>query len=252
MDGYLTKLYFSRYLKEGRMYIILGIVIPIVVFVLILKSGAYSDSSAVSGYAASLGLKDIGLYIATTLFPFMLPLFAVIGSSMTSALYSEDKTNGFYEFVLSSTRMGTKDIFWSIVLTSLIVSAIILAILLSIMIVVFLAANGSLPPSLNMILAIYTVPVTVIASLIGTSVAFLSEAMTRKISFVNSPAGLAPLIGVVITLIPLIMSQRLITTGGEVTAFYGIMAVYVCAAFVLLIGIFMLTTRRMVRERFLS
>lgn len=252
MDKFLINLYFRRYLSEGWTYLVLGIAIPLVLIAVLIHSGNALNADQISPLTSTVGLKDPGLFEVATFFPFLMPLFAVISSIMAPALYSEDRTNGFYEFILSSTSMGTRDIFWSIVLTAFLSSLIALAIIVFAVTVVFMLLNGSVPLSFARILGLYTVPITIIAAFISASIAFASEALTKKVSFVNSPAGMAPIIGVAVTLIPILISRTLFTGTFQMSELYRILAIYIAAALLLLIGIFTLTTRRMVRERFLS
>lgn len=91
--------------------------------------------------------------------------------------------------------------------------------------------------------------------MIGTSIAFVSQALTKRMTFVNSPAGLAPVFGVIIAVIPLffsIFSARGLFGPVNFSRLYEILAAYVAGAFVLFLVVFFFTNARMVRERFLS
>lgn len=252
MNKFLIKLYFSRYMKEGKVFFLIGLLMPIFMIVLFLGiSGPEESTPQLTEFAQTLGLKSASLYLFTSTFPYLLPLFTVIGASMAPALYSEDKNNGFYEFIMSSTRIEARDIFWAIILVSLFVSLIILSVYVIITVSLMLILNGGVPFFLTHILLIYTVPITVIASLIASSVAFVSEAMTKKISFVNSPAGVAPIFGIAIAMIPALFVLGKIGSAINYGTLYILIGIYVSAAFALFLLILGLTTRRMVRERFL-
>jgi hypothetical protein len=216
---------------------------------------AGGSSGVFNTFAHSLGLRDVSLYLVALILPFISPVFTVVGTMMAPALYSEDKDNGFFEFMLSSTKYGTKDIFWAIMITALVIAAITIAIALAEILIVFAVLNGGIPSAFLKELLIYTVPISIIAVLIGTSVAFASQAMTKRMSFVNSPAGLAPVVGVVVAVIPLffsIYSQRGLLGQVDFNQLYLILAFYVVGALVLFLIIFLITTTRMVRERFLA
>ncbi|MCL5881336.1 MAG: hypothetical protein M1592_01980, partial [Candidatus Thermoplasmatota archaeon] len=183
------------------------------------------------------------------------PVFTVVGTMMAPALYSEDRENGFFEFILSSTRFETKDIFWAIILTALIVGIVTIAIAVVEILIVVFSLNGSVPSLFLKELLIYTVPISVIAVLIGTSIAFVSQALTKRMTFVNSPAGLAPVFGVIIAVVPLffsIFSARGVFGPVDFNQLYLILGAYVAGTFILFLIVFLFTNVRMVRERFLS
>lgn len=259
MSNLLLGLYLRRYMKEGRPYFIMGIVLPLFLLIIFTVEGARSSNGAgaeaLKAFAQSLGLRDVSLYLVALLLPFIAPVFTVVGTMMAPAFYSEDRENGFFEFILSSTKYETRNIFWAIVLTAVIVAAITITIAIAEMLVVLLALNGSVPSLFLRELLVYTAPISIIAVLIGTSIAFASQALSKKMTFVNSPAGLAPVFGVIIAVVPLffsIFSARGIFGQVDFNQLYTILGAYVAGAFVLFLAVFFLTTARMVRERFLS
>lgn len=256
MKRTLLGIYFKRYLREGKAYIIIGLIAPIVILIAFTFLGGRNASgveeTTLKELASSMGLNDISMYLAALLFPFLMPIFAITGSVMAPALYSEDKSNGFYEFVMSSTRIGPRDIFWSIILTGLAVSLIVLSVIVVATLLLFQIVNGSIPFFFARELLTYSVPIAVVASLIVSSIAFVSEALTKRISFVNSPAGMAPIIGVIIAVIPLLFFETQVIGGPvDLNKLLLVLAYYVAAAFVFFVFIFYLTTKRMARERFL-
>lgn len=259
MDRLLLRLYLGRYMKEGRAFFLMGIILPLFLLVIFTVVGARSSSGAgaeaLKLFAQSLGLKDVSLYLVALILPFIAPVFTVVGTMMAPALYSEDRENGFFEFILSSTRYETRDIFWAIILTAVLVAAVTIAIAITEILIVFLIMNGSVPILFMKELLIYTAPISIIAVLIGTSIAFASQALTKKMTFVNSPAGLAPVFGVIIAVVPLffsIFSARGLFGQVDFNQLYLILGSYVAGAFVLFLIVFFFTTMRMVRERFLS
>lgn len=256
MRKLLLSLYFRRYMREGKAYVIIGLIAPIIILLLVTvlggRNSSGSEAVALREIAQSVGLKDASLYLAVILFPFIMPVFAITGSVMAPALYSEDKSNGFYEFIMSSTRIGTRDIFWSIILTGLAVSLIVLSVIVAVTLTLIQVVNGSVPFFFVRELATYSVPIAIAASLIVSSVSFVSEALTKKISFVNSPAGMAPIIGVIVAVLPLLFFETQLFSGPvNINGILMVLAAYVAAAFVFFILIFLLTTKRMARERFL-
>ncbi len=259
LDRLLLGLYLKRYMKEGRAYFLMGIVLPLFFLIIFTavggRSSGGSGAEALKVFAQSLGLKDVSLYLVAIILPFIAPVFTVVGTMMAPALYSEDRDNGFFEFILSSTRFETGDIFWAIMLTAVIVAAVTITIAIVEIIIVFVVLNGSVPPLFLKELLIYTAPISIIAVLIGTSIAFASQALTKKMTFVNSPAGLAPVFGVIVAVLPLffsVFSARGLFGSIDFNQLYVILGAYVAGAFVVFLAVFFFTTVRMVRERFLS
>ena len=246
-------------MKEGRAFFLIGIVLPLF-FLLIFtivgeRSSGGTGAAALKAFAKTLGLQDVSLYLVALILPFIAPVFTVVGTMMAPALYSEDRENGFFEFILSSTRFETKDIFWAIILTAVTVAVITIAVAIAEILIVVFALNGSIPSLFLRELLVYTLPISIIAVLIGTSIAFVSQALTKRMTFVNSPAGLAPVFGVIIAVIPLffsIFSARGLFGPVNFSQLYEILAAYVAGAFVLFLVVFFFTNARMVRERFLS
>ena len=246
-------------MREGRAFFLIGIVLPLFFLVIFTVVGARSSggagAEALKAFAKSLGLQDVSLYLVALILPFIAPVFTVVGTMMAPALYSEDRENGFFEFILSSTRFETKDIFWAIILTAVTVAVITIAVAIAEILIVVFALNGSIPSLFLRELLVYTLPISIIAVLIGTSIAFVSQALTKRMTFVNSPAGLAPVFGVIIAVIPLffsIFSARGLFGPVNFNQLYEILAAYVAGAFVLFLVVFFFTNARMVRERFLS
>ncbi len=256
METLLLKLYFRRYLTEGKVYIIIGLILPIIILILFMYAGGRAGSNsasktAIEEIAAAMGLTNPSLYLVAAIYPFIMPVFSIVGSVMAPALYSEDKSNGFYEFIMSSTKIGTRDIFWSIILTGLAMVLIIMAVIFTVTLGMFMVLNGSIPLFFIRELAVYSIPVAIVASLIVSSVSFLSEAMTRRISFVNSPAGVAPIFGIAIALIPLLFFESTLSGPVNLNQLLLTLAAYVSSAFVAFVILFIIVTKRMVRERFL-
>ncbi len=259
VSNILLGIYLRRYTREGRAFFILGIIFPLfllLVFAIVgQRSSGGSGAAALKAFTESMGLRNVSLYLVAIILPFIAPVFTVVGTMMAPALYSEDRENGFFEFILSSTRFRTNDIFWAIIFTAVIIAAVTIAIAIGEILAVVLILNGSVPPLFLRELLIYTIPISIIAVLIGTSIAFVSQVMTRKMTLVNSPAGLAPVFGVVVAVIPLffsIFSARGVLGPVDFNQLYQVLAAYVAGAFVLFLIVFYFTTVRMVRERFLS
>lgn len=251
MDFFLTKTYFVRYLHEGRIYLITGIVIPVFVLMITMFVGVtpqtYSD---LSKYSSGTGISNVGLLSISILIPYLIPLFSIVGSIGVPAIFSEDRSNGFYEFVLSSTKIGTKEVFWAVIITSVAITGLILAIVVAMSVSLFQLRVGFIPGYFLKDLAIYSVPISIMATFLVASVTFISQALTKRISYVNSPAGLAPIFGIIMTIIPLEFSLNTLgsqSPGGNPL----FLELYLAASAALVVFIFILATRRIVRERFL-
>ena len=226
LNNFLIKFYFKRYLREGKVYLAISFIIPIIMII------------------------AMPVQVMFILLPYFLPMFGVIGAIMAPALYSEDRSSGFYEFILSSTKIGVADIFWAITAITITFSIIVLTILSIVVFVVILIVYGSIPILFAMEIGIYTIPISIIASLIVSSLSFVSQALTKRISFVNSPAGISPIIGVVVSLIPFFafgLNFQIV----NYTQLFIDLGIYTGVCLMVFVLILILLTKRMVRERFL-
>jgi hypothetical protein len=226
LNSFLVKFYFKRYLKEGKVYLAISLILPLILII------------------------TLPVQVRLIMLPFFLPIFGVIGAIMAPALYSEDRSSGFYEFMLSSTKIGVADIFWAITAIAIAFSLIVITLLVIVLFIIIWIANGSIPILFATEIGIYTVPISILASLIVSSISFVSQALTKRVSFVNSPAGVAPIIGVAVTIIPF-LTFGLNFQVVNYTLLFIDLGIYVGACLLLFIFILLLLTKRMVRERFL-
>ena len=226
LNSFLVKFYFKRYLREGKIYLAISLILPLIMII------------------------TLPIQVSFIMLPFFLPIFGVIGAIMAPALYSEDRSSGFYEFILSSTKIGVADIFWAITAIAIAFSLIVISVLVIFVFIIIWITYGSIPILFATEIGIYTVPISILASLIVSSISFVSQALTKRVSFVNSPAGVAPIIGIAVAIIPFFifgLNFEII----NYTLLFIELGIYVGACLMLFVFILLLLTKRMVRERFL-
>ena len=226
LNSFLVKFYFKRYLREGKIYLAISLILPLIMII------------------------TLPIQVRFIMLPFFLPIFGVIGAIMAPALYSEDRSSGFYEFILSSTKIGVADIFWAITAIAIAFSLIVISLLVIFVFIIIWITYGSIPILFAAEIGIYTVPISILASLIVSSISFVSQALTKRVSFVNSPAGVAPIIGIAVAIIPFFifgLNFEII----NYTLLFIELGIYVGACLMLFVFILLLLTKRMVRERFL-
>ena len=226
LNSFLVKFYFKRYLREGKIYLAISLILPLIMII------------------------TLPIQVRFIMLPFFLPIFGVIGAIMAPALYSEDRSSGFYEFILSSTKIGVADIFWAITAIAIAFSLIVISVLVTFVFIIIWITYGSIPILFATEIGIYTVPISILASLIVSSISFVSQALTKRVSFVNSPAGVAPIIGIAVAIIPFFifgLNFEII----NYTLLFIELGIYVGACLMLFVFILLLLTKRMVRERFL-
>jgi len=226
LNSFLVKFYFKRYLREGKIYLAISLILPLIMII------------------------TLPIQVRFIMLPFFLPIFGVIGAIMAPALYSEDRSSGFYEFILSSTKIGVADIFWAITAIAIAFSLIVISVLVIFVFIIIWITYGSIPILFATEIGIYTVPISILASLIVSSISFVSQALTKRVSFVNSPAGVAPIIGIAVAIIPFFifgLNFEII----NYTLLFIELGIYVGACLMLFVFILLLLTKRMVRERFL-
>ena len=229
--GSLFRTNFRRAVGFGRIYLVMALVLP-----LLLGQGLGvnipSDASAPP--------------IVSELFPIMLPVFASLGGVGALMVFVSDKSRGVYEYLIAY-GVSTYDIFWSIVLAALGLVSVVLLVSLSLTAAILLATGGSVTAAEVELLLVYSIPLSYAAAAFMSMSGMVWSFLTTRISGVNSPVGLAPILGIAPVLVVLILSSMagpgtftLLTAGATLALVVAVASMMVVA------------NRKMVRERLLS
>jgi hypothetical protein len=230
---------FKRALNYGKLYLIIAIVISVLYGSLLttLLHGAGTSSTSAAGISSS-GFSQIPVIL--------LPVFAVIGSFGGLMVFVSDKDKGVYEYLIAY-GVEPSNIFWSIVVASFGLVSVILTISVSSSVIIQLLSHISITPSYVELIFFYVIPISYTATAFGNMAGMIWSALTRRRVGINSPVGLAPILGIIPMLIVLLLSG-FVGPG----AFILLVGSVSGAALLLVIVMVGIANQRMSRERFLS
>lgn len=181
-----------------------------------------------------------------TTFPLEIPLFAVLGSQGGLMTFSSDRTKGVFEYLIAY-GVRTRTLFLNGLLSTAAMAGVILGLSLLIGLGVAAAAGVALTEDLWKSVALYTIPMGFAGALFTATVGMTWSSVSTPRSGLNSPVGMAPMVGIAPTVLVLIIAEKVspseyyyVTVGA---------AIAIIAAMVCLLAI---SARLMGRERFLS
>ena len=227
----LLRTNFKRAIGFGRIYLVMGVVLPVVVG---------------QGIGTSIPTDASVPPVLSEIFPLMLPLFAALGGVGALMVFVSDKSRGVYEYLIAY-GVGVYDIFWSVVLATLgLVSIIILASLGGTAAIV-LASGKSMPVSEIELILVYSIPLSYAAAAFMSMSGMVWSFLTTRVAGVNSPVGLAMPLGITPVLVVLLLSVA-VGPGGFVLLTAAGTVVLVAAV----VSMMVVANKKMVRERLLA
>lgn len=234
--GALVSTNFRRAFSFGKIYVGIGMVIPLLLV---------AELSA-AGSAATAASTPAGPLVGE-LFPLLLPVFTVLGASGALMIFASDREKGVYEYMLAY-GVDVPTIFWSVIAATMGLVALVLAGSLAVSVGALAFTDGSaLTAVFGELVVFYTLPLSFAAAMFMTMAGMLWSQLTARRPGVNSPVGIAPLLGIAPVLAVLILAvgpgsaHILYVVGGASVAM--ILAVAAMAS---------VAGGRMQRERFLS
>ena len=234
--GSLFKTNFRRALSFGKIYVGMGMVLPLL----------FIAELSVAGGAASTASTPAGP-IVSQLYPLLLPVFVVLGASGALMIFASDKDKGVYEYMLAY-GVDVPTIFWSIIAATLGLVTLVLAVSLALTVAVLAFTNASaLSPVFGELVIFYTVPLSFAAAMFMSMSGMIWSQLTARRPGVNSPVGIAPLLGLAPVLVVLLLAVG--PGSGHILYVVG------AASIAMVLGVAAMSSvanSRMQRERFLS
>ncbi|MEM3671270.1 MAG: hypothetical protein QW767_05965 [Thermoprotei archaeon] len=212
----------------GRLYLAIGVVFPVVLGVVLVSRAA------------------AGRVVAAEIFPLIIPVFAVMASMGGLMVYVSDRSHGVYEYLLSY-GVNIYDIFGSVLASSLVLVSVSLAATSAATLGFLSLEHITLPQQTVKLLLVYSIPVGYAASAFMTVAGVLWSSLTVRVTGVNSPVGIAPLLGVGPILLVLLASEASGSLGSLTVAGVGTAGIVVAT-----VGLIVYAGRRMSAERLLS
>jgi hypothetical protein len=167
-----------RSLNAGRIYIGIGIAVSVVLAFIFARSGK-------------------GAFEST--FPLELPIFAVTGSMGSLLVFTSDRTKGVFEYLIAYGLRPLR-LFATALVATAAMAALVLGVALGAGILIFTGKGGALSPQLLDTLGVYTIPMTFATALFVATVGMMWSALSTPRTGMNSPLGLAPMMGIIPTI----------------------------------------------------
>jgi hypothetical protein len=225
---------FRRAANFGKVYLIMGIVLGIVMSALYLSvptalpSGTTQVPEMISQIPALL-----------------LPIFAVIGSFGSLMIFVSDKDKGVYEYLIAYGVEPSR-IFWSIALGAIGLVSVVLGISICANVAIALV-RGALSLTYVEILIFYVIPISYAVTVFMNMAGMIWSSLAVRRSGINSPVGVISIIGVIPSMATLMLSFVV-----PPTYFIILVGAISLALFVVVGAMIRVANSKMVRERFLS
>jgi hypothetical protein len=216
-----------RTIVIGRLYLVIGVGLVIILTLILLFTNK-----------AQMAFPKT--------FPLEIPLFAVLGSTGGLMTFSSDRTKGVFEYLIAY-GVPPRSLFFNGLLSTLAMTSLILSLGLAVGIGGAVARGFVLDQSFFEAIALYSVPMSYAGALFTATIGMIWSAVSTPRTGINSPAGIAPTLGVAPVILVLIVALSApaseyyyVTTGA---------ALVIIAA---VIGLLAMSGKLMGRERFLS
>ena len=244
-DLHLRRIFRTPY---GVMYIVMAVFLEIFIVLSLsfLNPTPQSATNAVSN-EGFLGINSIELYILDTTYPYLLPLFAVLGSTGATYFFSSDRSSGVYEYLLSTSKVKIGQIYLSYILATVIVSTIIISVGIIFAVSMIYATGNGIQMFLIELFLAYSIPLTYVSSMLSSLMILSWASMSKTYPGVNAPGGIGSIIGLIPSLVFLFVHMEI-----PVQSLYLYSGLYVMSIFAIFIIIFITAARRISNERMIS
>lgn len=229
---------FKRALNFGKVYVIMSVLLPLLPVFELAEAGKVASGSAAQAPAGAI-LGEIG--------PLLLPIFMVLGATGCLMIFASDRDKGVYEYMLAY-GVDVSTIFVGILAATIILVTLVLGAALSIVVgVLSFTSPGALTPTFVELILLYTIPLSYAGALFMCMAGMIWSQLTVRRAGVNSPVGIAPMLGILPVLAVLLAtlgsgSAHILDVVGAASAIM-ILAVFIMAS---------IANKSMQRERFIS
>ena len=208
-----------------------------------------------SGLSVFLGivLDVVSGYSFASAFPLLLPIFASVGSMGGLAVFTSDRLKGTLEYFMAY-GISPRRLFLNFLIASLVLVTIVLSVAVGVGVGLYLARGNSFTPGLAIALGLYAVPMSFASAAFATTMGMYWSTLSSPRTGLNSPIGLAPLIGIFPPVATLFIVAALGVSGTttSVTTFYGIAVAVMALVVVVVVLLLAMINRFLRRERLLS
>ncbi|WP_449462319.1 hypothetical protein PQ610_06920 [Tardisphaera miroshnichenkoae] len=199
----LASLVFRRSLTYGNSYLIISYVL-LFVFLAILSlvhaPASKETSSALGKIATYYGLHSVSALLLSSTYTTLIPLFCIVGSMGPMMIFTADRDKGVLEYLMSAGA-NPSTFFASTTVASLGLVTILLVPAVAASTAVVYLSNGGLPHLYLENLTYFSIPMAYATVALESVAGMTWSALTRRRPGMNSPIGIAPVIGLVPILI---------------------------------------------------
>ena len=214
-----------RSMVAGRFYLVFGGGFSIILAVTL-------SQTSVSGLTAG--------------FPLLLPMFATLGSLGALMVFVGDRTKGVFEYLIAY-GIRPWSIFANTLLAAIVLTSLVMGTAWAAGVGISFALGGVPPWDYEVVFLAYTIPVTFASAIFATAIGCYWSSLSSPRAGINSPVGLAPLIGIAPAIFILILAsvappdRFLYVTGGAAAGLVALVVILIA-----------LSGRLLKLERFLS
>ena len=220
---------FRRALNFGRIYLLVGMFLPVLFAVQISVAGGTAGSS-----------------VLDQIYPLIIPVFVVLGSLGALMIFSSDKEKGVYEYLIAY-GVDASTIFWSIIVATMGIVSLVLVVSLAVTIGTLVVTWSALTVRFGELVLFYTIPLSFAATMFMSMAGMIWSQLTTRVAGVNSPAGIAPLLGIAPVLAVFFAATRV--GSGDLLYLVGGVSIAMIWA---VVAMAYFASSKMQRERFLS
>ncbi len=184
--------------------------------------------------------------------PFLLPIFAVVGSMGGLTVFTNDRLKGVLEYLMAY-GISPRRLFVDVLLASLVMVTTVLAIAMGAGVGFLLVRKHGVALEFALLLALYTLPMSYASTAFSATIGMFWTSLSSPRTAINSPIGLAPLVGILPAMVTFIALIGLSLTGHtSVTDFVLVAGGAVAALALVVILLLSMIGRLLRRERLLS
>ncbi len=216
-----------RGVLAGRIYLGIGVVVSLLLTVVLLRTAH-------------------GAVEFVAIFPLEIPLFASLGAMGGLMLFVADRSKGVLEYFISY-GVPPRTLFVNSLLVTIVLTTIVLGGSLAVGLAGYRATGNVLSTDLENSLLGYTIPMAYASALFATIGGIIWSSLSTPRAGMNSPIGLAPMLGVAPPVLVLIVAE-----GVDKSAYYEV-TLGAALAFLALVALLLVASSRLMdRERYLS
>ena len=185
-------------------------------------------------------------------FPFLLPIFGVVGSMGALVVFTNDRVKGVLEYLLAY-GLSPRAIFANILATALVMVSLVVAVAVGGSLAFYVGTGHQPTVQLAELLLAYGIPMSFATSAFAATVGMYWTALSSPRAGMNSPIGLIPFVGILPSLIALFVLIFLAARGiFSATELLLVAVGVVSGVIVIVLALLAASSRLLRREELLS